>query len=120
MAPPIIPVTIMPENEPWCSLTEFKAKENIMGYITEAKNPTIGKAIKAIEEVPNNATVKLIMASPVNVIPEDKKGIVQMFHVYSRLRRKWSEDEKQARKWMREHPEEVNRVREKYSKELGL
>ena len=59
-------------------------------------------------------------ASPVNVIPEDKKGIVQMFHVYSRLRRKWSEDEKQARKWMREHPEEVNRVREKYSKELGL
>jgi hypothetical protein len=27
MAPPIIPVTIIPENEPWCSLTELRLKK---------------------------------------------------------------------------------------------
>ena len=76
MAPPIIPVTIIPENEPWCSLTEFKAKEKIMGYRTEAKNPTMGKAIKAMEEVPNNAIAKLIIARPVNVISTMRLSII--------------------------------------------
>jgi len=31
MAPPTIPVTRIPEKDPWCSLTEFKAKEKMIG-----------------------------------------------------------------------------------------
>ena len=38
-APPIIPVIKIPANDPWCLLTEFRAKEIIIGYITERKNP---------------------------------------------------------------------------------
>lgn len=38
-APPMIPVIKIPAKDPWCLLTEFSAKEIIMGYITERKNP---------------------------------------------------------------------------------
>ncbi len=39
MAPPIIPVTIIPEKEPWCSLTEFKAKEKLWDIELKQKIP---------------------------------------------------------------------------------
>ena len=47
-----------------------------MGYRTDAKNPTMGNAIKAIEEVPNKATDKLTIARPVNVISTIRLSII--------------------------------------------
>ncbi len=40
-APPIIPVINIPAKEPWCLLTEFKASDKIIGYITDRKIPQI-------------------------------------------------------------------------------
>ena len=64
----MMPVTRMPEKEPWCSSTEFSASENIMGYITDAKKPTIGNATNAIFAEPNKAALKLRIAKIVNEI----------------------------------------------------
>ena len=44
MAPPAIPVHNIPDKEPWCSLTEFKAREKMMDHMTEMKKPIIGNA----------------------------------------------------------------------------
>ena len=64
-APPAIPVQRIPDNEPWCSFTELSAKEKIMEYITEMKNPTIGKPINAICSEPVSAKIKLMMVMEV-------------------------------------------------------
>src|SRR5439155_292444 len=68
MAPPMMPVTIIPEKEPWCSLTEFRASEKIIGYITEAKNPIQGNAISEIFAEPKSATLKNMRARTVKMI----------------------------------------------------
>ena len=57
-APPAIPVHKIPDKDPWYSLTELSAKEKIMEYITDIKNPIIGKPIKAILAEPNTAATK--------------------------------------------------------------
>jgi hypothetical protein len=43
-------------------LNEFKARENIMGNITERNKPSKGKANNAIDFVPKSARVKDAMA----------------------------------------------------------
>ena len=43
-APPTIPVHRMPENEPWCEVTELSASEKMIDHITEAQKPITGKA----------------------------------------------------------------------------
>jgi len=45
IAPPAIPVMSMPANDPWCFETELSPKETIIGYITDKKNPEIGKVV---------------------------------------------------------------------------
>ena len=62
MAPPTIPVTKMPEKEPWFSLNEFKARENMMGNMTDRNNPSNGKANNAMDFVPKSARAKDAMA----------------------------------------------------------
>ena len=64
-APPAIPVQRMPDSEPWCSLTEFNANENMMEYITDMKNPTIGNAINAICAEPVSAKTRQTMVMDV-------------------------------------------------------
>ena len=83
----------------------------------EYRNNTIDEYIKDHYEDVNRFFTDS-MASPLKTMPNDEKGLIQVFHVYSRLRKKWSEDEKAARKWMREHPEEVARIREKHKNDL--
>jgi len=41
---------------------ELRAKEKIIDHITEAKNPTNGKAINAVEPDPKRPKVKQMMA----------------------------------------------------------
>jgi len=65
-APPNIPVQRMPENEPWCSRTEFNPNEKMMENITEIKKPVNGKAIKAISVGPYNAQATPIRALKLN------------------------------------------------------
>ena len=67
-APPAIPVHKIPDREPWCSLTELRAKEKIMEYITEIQKPTIGKPIKANSAEPNKEAIKLIIVIKVENI----------------------------------------------------
>ena len=74
-APPAIPVHKIPDNDPWCSLTEFKANENIMEYITEIKKPTIGKPINAIWAEPVSATTKHTMVMDVAKIKSFRLSI---------------------------------------------
>ena len=57
-APPIIAVHIIPENDPWCLLTELSANEKMIDHITESENPTIGNAISAMFPGPNSAAVR--------------------------------------------------------------
>src|SRR3970282_1845663 len=47
MAPPMMPVTSIPEKLPWCSATELSAREKITGHMTAAKKPTAGNVIRA-------------------------------------------------------------------------
>ena len=65
MAPPTIPVTMIPANDPWCSVTELRASEKMMGYMTDAKKPTSGKAIKEVRASPNRAKANEMMARKV-------------------------------------------------------
>ena len=41
IAPPIMPVQRIPENEPWWLETEFRASEKMIGHMTEAAKPII-------------------------------------------------------------------------------
>ena len=45
---------------------EFKARENIIGYITAEKNPTAGKATNAIGPDIYNAAIKETIVRQVN------------------------------------------------------
>ena len=42
-APPTMAVHIIPAKEPWCLVTEFKAREKIIGYIRLIAKPTQGR-----------------------------------------------------------------------------
>lgn len=66
IAPPTIPVHKIPANDPWCSFTEFKANENTIDHITEAKNPTAGKAINAISFEAYKAVINDTKAKELN------------------------------------------------------
>ncbi|GAC1385326.1 MAG: hypothetical protein NVSMB45_13980 [Ginsengibacter sp.] len=79
IAPPIIPVIKMPAKEPWCSFTEFKASENMIGYITDAKNPVKGNAIREIDAGPYKANEKDIIASIVKDI-----NMIRLSHILRR------------------------------------
>jgi len=57
----------IPENEPWCFLTELRAKEKIMEYITKIKKPINGNPIKAISFDPAKQIIVLAVAS-INII----------------------------------------------------
>ena len=65
MAPPMMPVTSIPEKLPWCSATELSAREKITGHITAAKKPTTGNAMRATGPDRNRAAVKLRIAATV-------------------------------------------------------
>ena len=70
-APPAIPEHKIPDKDPWCSFTELSAKEKIIEYITDIKNPIIGKPIKAISEEPNTAATKqtiVIKVENINIL----------------------------------------------------
>ena len=68
MAPPMMAVHKIPEKEPWCFSNEFKANEKITDHMTEAKNPTIGKAYNAVWAEPKSAKLNEIIAAPAKVI----------------------------------------------------
>jgi len=63
-APPTIPVHRIPENDPWCSATEFSASENTIDHITDRKKPTAMKAMRETEVGPASATARLTIAPP--------------------------------------------------------
>ncbi len=67
IAPPTIPVTKIPEKEPWFSLNEFKAREKMMGNMTERNNPSKGKPNNAMDFEPKSARAKEAMAKKENV-----------------------------------------------------
>ena len=54
----MIAVLKIPEKEPWCSATEFRAREITIGHITEANSPIAGKAITETLAGPNKAADK--------------------------------------------------------------
>src|SRR5579862_8317530 len=57
-APPMIPVLRIPAKGPWCSETEFKARETSTGHMIEAKSPITGNAISETRAGPNSAAVR--------------------------------------------------------------
>src|ERR1700733_1568885 len=66
IAPPMIAVFKMPENDPWCSATELSASDTMIGHITDANNPTVGNAKSETLAGPNSAADKL--ASPQTLV----------------------------------------------------
>ena len=55
---------------------EFSAKENMMGYITDAKNPTAGNAYNDIFAEPNNAALKQMSARMVKMTRTFRLSII--------------------------------------------
>lgn len=75
-APPAIPMHNIPDSDPWFSLTELRAKENMMDHITEIKKPIAGKAKSAVLGLPVSAKTRKIMVSKVAPINNFRLSII--------------------------------------------
>ncbi len=64
-APPIIPVTKIPEKAPWCFDVEFNAREIIIDHIVDIKNPINGNEIRDTFNGPKTAVKKEMIEADV-------------------------------------------------------
>ena len=62
-APPTIPVTSIPEKDPWDSATEFRAKEMTIDHIVAIKNPINGNDSSACSLLPKRANISAIIVA---------------------------------------------------------
>src|SRR5687767_1859425 len=76
IAPPAIAVIKMPDKEPWCSFTEFNARDNMMGHMTEAKKPIKGKVYKAMSLLPKIESERQIIAAAVKPVSTFRLSII--------------------------------------------
>ena len=67
-APPIIPVTKIPEKAPWCFDVEFNAREIIIDHIVDIKNPINGNEIRDTFNGPKTAVKKEMIEADVKKI----------------------------------------------------
>jgi hypothetical protein len=63
-----MPVTMIPQKSHDVPQSELSASEKMIGYMTEAKKPTAGKAISATGPLPKNARLRQIKAATVKAI----------------------------------------------------